>query len=189
LKKIRTKVTDANDGMHNPREFQKAREMLEQNRYINPRLYHLTLTGSEQVSAYQEATKALCAHLRRHGMPCQWRACVEDDEDKGLHWHVYILVESKHSNPDHILNRKDQGWLQIMVLKKGIDFYLNAPRDRMHWTEDGKQLNYATLPKSKPEKLANCIEWISYLYKTRSKPKMRQIYFSSRQSREKLPAK
>ena len=187
MREIRTKVTDANDGMHRAREFQKAKQMLEKCRYINARLYHLTFIGSEQVKPYQDAMKALCERLRRNHMPCQWKACIEAEEDKGLHWHVYILVEAKHRNPDHIINRKSTEWLTQMVTKLGLDFYLNPPQNRLHWDSAGEPKNYATLPKRKPEKLDDCIEWISYLYKARSKFIHKPIYFSSRPTKEKLP--
>lgn len=188
MKKTQTKVTNAknNGGMHRAREFQKAREILEGNRYQEARLYHLSFKGSEQVAPYQEAMKALCAELRRHGSPCQWRACIEAEEEKGLHWHAYILVEGKFYNPDHIINRKSDGWLTTMLAKKGLKFDLNPPRDPVHLNADGTQNNYARLPKSKPEKIANCVEWISYLYKVRSKFVRRPIYFSSRPTKEKL---
>lgn len=186
LKKITTRVTNANEGMHSAREFKKAKEMLESCRYINARLYHISFTGSEQVKPYQAAMKALCERLRRHNAPCQWRACIEAEEDKGLHWHAFILVESKHFNPDHIINRKTDGWLTLMVTKLGLDFYLNHPKNRIHWSAGDKPKNFATLPRSKPEKLADCIEWISYLYKERSKFIHRPIYFSSRPTKEKL---
>lgn len=184
MKKIKTKVTDVNDGMHSPREFQKAKRMLETCKYVSPRLYHLCFTDSNQPGDFQEARKSLCEELRRHGAPCQWRACLEADDNRGFHMHIFILVEAKYFNPDHIINRKEGGWLRTLVLKRGIDFHLNPPRDRMHWTTDGKQPNYAYVPKKNPEKLANCIEWISYLYKARSKAGLSQIYSSSRPTRE-----
>jgi hypothetical protein len=186
LKKISTRVTDANEGMHTAREFQKAKEMLEGCRYVNARLYHVSFKGSEQVKPYQTAMKTLCERLRRNRMPCQWRACIEADEGKGLHWHAYILVEAKKNNPDHIINRKSTGWLTEMVTKLELEFYLNPPQSRLHWDSSGEEKNYATLPKSKPAKLKDCIEWISYLYKVRSKFIHRPIYFSSRQTKEKL---
>jgi hypothetical protein len=52
---------------------------------------------------------------------------------------------------------------------------------RVGGTLDGKRLNYATLAG---EKLNDCIEWISYLVKKRSKPEnLKYIYFSSRDSK------
>ena len=188
LKKITTKVTDANGGMHDPKQFKKAKEMLENCSYEKARLYHLSFYGAEQVAPYQAVMKALCARLRSYGSPCQWKACVEDDEAKGLHMHVFLLVEAAAYNPDHIINRKSDGWLTMTVTKEMIDFHLNPPRDPIHLGRDGTKRNYATLPKTKPAKLANCVEWISYLYKARSKPNMTHLYFSSRPTREKVTA-
>jgi hypothetical protein len=185
LNRVRTKVTSAKDngGLHSPREFKKAKAMLEDCSYKKPRLYHLCLMDSTQVKTYQDIIKALVAELRRNKIPCQWKAALEEDDSKYLHMHIYLLVEAIDNNPDHILNRKDYGWLHTLAAKNDISFKLNHPRDPIHFKEDGNHKNYATLPKSKPEKLADCIEWISYLYKMRSKPDRRQIYFSSRPSR------
>lgn len=169
--------------MHNPRGFTSAKRMLETCEYKEARLYHLAFTDAEQVKPYQEARKALCEELRRNKVRCQWRACIEADEKRGFHMHLFILLEAKLFNPDHILNRKSHGWLTTLATKLGIDFYINKPRDHIHLSESGTQYNYASLPKSKQNKLDNCIEWISYLYKNRSKEGLSKIYSSSRPSR------
>lgn len=183
MKKIVTKITDANGGMHDVAGYQKAKAMIESHEYVQARLYHLCFLGSNQVKPYRDAINALAERLRDYGAPCQWKAALEDDEERGLHMHVYFLVESHKFNPDHIINRKAEGWLDIMTLKKEITFMINPPRSSIHNPPDREPLNYATVPKTKRAKVADCIEWISYLYKMRSKPDMRQIYFSSRPSR------
>jgi len=184
MKKITTKTTEANEGMHNLAGYQKAKAMIEGHEYVQARLYHLCFMESTQVQPYQDAVKALAERLRKHGAPCQWRAALEVDEEKGLHMHIYLLVEANKFNPDHIINRKPGGWLDIMTLKKEIAFHINPPRSSIHNPPDKKPHNYATVPKTKKEKIEDCVEWISYLYKNRSKPDLRQIYFSSRPSRE-----
>jgi len=138
---------------------------------------------SSMVEPYHEALTALVARLRRKGVPCQWRAALEDDGSKHLHMHIFLLVEAFASNPDHTLNRKADGWLLTLAAKTGISVRINPPRSAIHFQSDGTRNNYATLPKSKPAKLADCIEWISYLYKMRSKPDRREIYFASRPTR------
>lgn len=185
MNKIKTKVTSAKDngGLHSPRQYKKAKTMLETCEYKKPRLYHLCFMDSTQVKPYQDVIKALAAELRRHRIPCQWKAALEEDDSKCLHMHIYLLVEANDNNPDHILNRKEGAYLYTLAAKNEISFRLNHPRDPIHFKADGKQKNYATLPKTKPEKLADCLEWISYLYKIRSKPDLRQIYFSSRPAR------
>lgn len=186
MKKITTKITDANEGMHDPRAYKGAKEMLENHDYEQARLYHLRLTDSNQVEPYLAAIKALVAHLRKNNIRCQYKAAVEEDDGQGIHMHVFLLVEAKLNNPCHIINRKADGWLAIMLLKRGLDFSLNSPRSAMHYGKDQAQKNYASVPKTKGAKIADCVLWISYLYKNRSKPDLEQIYYSSRPTRERL---
>ena len=186
MKKIATAITDANDGMHDPRAYKGAREMLENHDYEQARLYHLRLTGSNQVEPYLDAIKALVAHLRKNRIRCQYKAAVEADNDQGIHLHVFLLLEAKLNNPCHIINRKADGWLAIMLLKRDLDFALNSPRSSIHYGKDGSAKNYASVPKTKSAKVADCVLWISYLYKNRSKPDLKQIYYSSRPTRERI---
>jgi len=184
LIKEETPVTLVNGGMHNQKAYRKMKAMLNNNTYKQPRLYHLIMMGSEQAEPYQAALKALCFELRRKGMDCQWKACVEVEPDKGLHMHVFLLVEAKHYNPCSILNHSYQGWLLTMMEKRGLIYHLSPPKGVMHRTGLGKRLNYATLAG---EKLADCLIWISYLVKRRSKvDSIKQIYFGSRPSRTKV---
>lgn len=161
--------------------------MLETHPYQSAQLYHLCFVGSTQVEPYKEAIKALVEYLRDRKMPCQYRAAVEvsdSEESNELHMHVFLLVEAKFVKPIGYIHRKAGGWLKEMAMKKGIDFHINHPRDPLHFGKKGQQHPFATLPPSKPEKLADCINWISYLYKARSKPNFRQRYFASRPTRE-----
>lgn len=191
MKKTTTSVTSAkkNNGIDSRslRQFKSAKRMLETHPYQAAQLYHLCFVGSNQVKPYTEAIKSLVEHLRDKKMPCQYRAALEENEDDGsneVHMHVFLLVEAKHAMPIGVINRRPDGWLKEMAMKKGIDFHLNHPRSPLHFGRQGQQKLYASLPASKPEKLADCINWISYLYKARSKPKIRQRYFSSRPTRE-----
>lgn len=177
MRKEETSITKINGGMHNQKEYAKLKKMLNEQAYKQPRLYHLVLMGSEQTKEYQSAIKALCFELRRKDIPCQWKACLEVDADKGLHFHVFILAEAKYINPCSILNHNAQGWLNIMMQRRGLRYYIAPPKSSIHQTASTKK-NYATLAG---EKLADCLIWISYLVKARSKPKnIRQIYFGSR---------
>ena len=181
MKKEEAAITLANGGMHSQKAYRKMKDMLINNRYKAPRLYHLVLMGSEQTKDYQAAMKALCLELRRWDMPCQWKGCVEVDENKGLHFHAFILVEAKHRNPCSVLNHNAQDWLNVMMQKRGLTYYLAPPQNPIHRTGLGKKLNYATLAG---EKLADCLVWISYLAKRRSKANLPRIYFGSQPSRE-----
>jgi hypothetical protein len=178
MKKEETVITLANGGMHNQKAYRKIKDMLNNNYYTSPRLYHLILMGSEFSKDYQAAMKALCLELRRQNIPCQWKGCLEVDEEKGLHFHVFILTEAKYRSPCAILNHNSQQWLDVMMLKRGLTYHIAPPANPIHRTRLGKKLNYATLAG---EKLADCLVWISYLVKRRSKvDSISPIYFGSR---------
>lgn len=185
MEKVKTKITEAknNGGMHDLKGYKKAKAMIEDHQYKEARLYHLCFLGATQVAPYKAAIKALMERLRDHGAPAQYKAALEEDEGKELHMHVFVLVEAAKFNPDHIINRKAGGWMDTMTLKKDITFDINAPRSPIHNPPERKPYNYASVPKTKKDKIDDCIEWISYLYKNRSKPDLRQIYFSSRPAR------
>jgi hypothetical protein len=181
MKKEETIITLANEGMHNQKTYRKMKDMLNNNYYVSPRLYHIVMMGSEQSRDYQAAMKALCFELRRQDIPCQWKGCLEVDDEKGLHFHVFILAEAKHRNPCSILNHNAQHWLDVMMQKRELTFYIAPPANPIHRTRLGKRVNYATLAG---EKLADCLVWISYLVKSRSKMDgFKRTYFGSQPSR------
>lgn len=184
MKKEETTITLANGGMHNQKAYVKMKAMLNNSTYISPRLYHLVFMGTEQSNDYKAAMKALCLELRRKNIDCQWKGCLEVDPAKGLHFHVFILVESKHRSPCSILNHNSQHWLNVMMQKRGLTYHISPPENPMHLSRLGKKRNYATLAG---EKLADCLIWISYLVKSRSKlDSMTHIYFGSRPTRSVL---
>jgi hypothetical protein len=162
------------------------KNMLHNNTYKAPRLYHFVFMGSEVAKDYQAAMKALCLELRRLDMPCQWKGCLEVEDEKGLHFHAFILVEAKHRNPCSVLNHNAQGWLNIMMQKRELTYKIAQPQNPIHRTGLGKRQNYATLAG---EKLADCLIWISYLVKRRSNlDSMKRIYFGSQPSKAVNPA-
>lgn len=184
MKKEETVITLANEGMHDQKAYRKMKDMLATHNYTSPRLYHLVFMGSEVSKNYQDAVKALCLELRRQDIPCQWKACLEVDDEKGLHLHIFILTEAKHRNPCSVLNHNAQHWLNVMMQKRGLTYYIAPPHNQIHRTGAGKRLNYATLAG---KKLADCMVWISYLAKRRSKvDSMRGIYFGSKPSRSRF---
>jgi len=125
--------------------------------------------------------------FRDNGFRYRWRAALELDEEKGLHLHVFILIENVVANPCAIItsNRKTGKFRTLGDIMDShlLDFHIAPPRNRMHESATGKRLNYATLGSE--EKKADCAERLSYLVKARSKPDdIRGIYFSSRDSRK-----
>lgn len=205
-RKHTTGVLERNGGMHRQKQFRQIKAMLHDHDYRNPRLYHLVLMGETEVSdakPFLKSIKALCLQLRSFGIPTRWRAALERDDEKGLHMHLYLFVDATARNSCEIINTKNGvpgpatrtrqgdkrkspvGWMRNMFWRHGITFHLSQPKADMHrvgGTIHGKRQNYAAV--TTPAKVADCIEWLSYLVKARSKPDdIRGIYFSSRDSR------
>jgi hypothetical protein len=191
MRRDKTDITERHGGVHNQRAMALARSMLTGHGFARARLYHVVLIDHAAESPtstrrYQAAIKALCRKLRQDGIPARWRACIERDEEKGLHCHLFVLVDSTTINPCSIINAKRHGpqaWLHEMLAARFMTFHLAAPKADMHRVGgniNGRRKNYATLAG---DKLADCQVWISYLAKRRSKPSdLRTIYLSSRDS-------
>lgn len=186
MRKQMTKVLEkpANEGKHSQKAWRKIRSLLIDHGFLQPRLYHLVLMDDIEwpdAGRFQRSLKALCRKLNLEGIDYHWRACLERDDEKGLHFHIFILVEAKYFNPCSVINTTKTGWLTKMLATHRMTFNLAPPKAAIHLTRDGKRLNYATLAGAK---LDDCLERISYLVKARSKPTdIRSIYFSSRTRR------
>ncbi len=204
MQKETTDILERNGGMHRQKQYRQIKAMVEGHGYKRPRLYHLVMKdaiGADDASPYLNAIKALCLHLRSLDIPTRWRAALERDDKKGLHVHVFLLVDSTAHNTNLIINpykgtfgtkprtkkgekrKPTPGWLRDMLERRGITLYLSQPKADMHrvgGTAEGKRKNYASIAGGK---LGDCQEWLSYLVKARSKPDdIRGIYFSSRDS-------
>lgn len=205
MRKQTTKVLEkpANDGKHSQKAWRRTKSLLFDHGFLQPRMYHLVLMDDIEwpdASRFQKVWKSVCRELTRVEIAYEWRACIERDDDKGLHFHVFILVEAMYVNPCSVINTTKStgtkkrgrkltegkyatppGWLRTLIAKKAMTLHLAPPKAAIHRTHDGKQLNYATLAGPK---LDDCLERLSYLVKTRSKPlDMRTVYFSSRSPR------
>lgn len=179
MNKLRTTITDANGGMHSPTNYRKAINMLTTHPFRNARLYHLVLTGSDDRNDYRWAIDSLCRKLRAEGMPVMWKACYELDDHKRFHAHFFLLIESADKVPCTILRYRVDGWLVSKLAERKLGFTIAPPLDPMHKV-GGKHANYASVPKKAGPKLDDCLCWISYLFKARSKAGVEgQIYTSS----------
>ena len=185
-KKWSTPITDANGGMHSPVNYAKARKMLLEHPYSIGLLYHVVLTGSEDRKVYRKAVERLCKELRANGMPCRYKACYERDKFKRFHKHVFLLIEAKDAHPDTIIHFRKGHWFTEMTGKLGLSFKIAQPQDEMHQV-GGKKVNYAYVPKKPGAKLDDCLCWISYLYKARSKEGVEgQLYTASTNRKPKI---
>lgn len=204
MRKETTSILERNGGMHRQKQYRQIKAMLGGHGYKRPRLYHLVMMdaiGAEAAGPYLNAVKALCLYLRSFDIPTRWRAALERDDEKGLHMHIFLLVDATAYDAGLIINpykgpsatrrrtrkgekrRPTPGWLRDMLERRGITLYLSQPKADIHrvgGAAEGKRKNYASIAG---DKLTDCQEWLSYLVKVRSKPEdIRGIYFSSRDS-------
>jgi hypothetical protein len=187
-KKIETSIHRANGGNHSPVNYRKHKNMLSSHPYKRGYLYHIVLTGSEDRKVYRKAVELLCKELRKNGMPCRYKACYERDKFKRFHMHVFILIEAKDFHPDTIIHYRKGHWFTEMLDKLGLAFKIAQPQDPMHHVA-GKKVNYAYVPKKASAKLDDCLVWISYLTKVRSKEGVEgQIYTGSTNREPKKPS-
>jgi hypothetical protein len=185
MKKEETDITIANGGMHSQTNYRKCKEMIRNNDYEMPRLYHLVFTGSSDPQVYLDALNAICEGLRANNIACKWKSAFEVDETKGLHRHVMLLVESKYAKVDYYIRYAEDGWLTLLLKQYGLRFHISQPKNKVHRTKLGKVQNYAYVTKTGP-KLEDALIWCSYLYKVRSKDdSMKTIYHSSRERTKK----
>lgn len=185
-KKEETSIHIANGGNHSPVNYRKAKQMLLTHPYTLGLLYHIVLTGSEDRKTYRKAVELLCKELRSKGMPCRYKACYEKDKFKRFHKHVFILIEAKDFHPDTIIHYRKSHWFTEMLAGLKLGFKIAPPQDAMHQVA-GKQVNYAYVPKKASPKLDDCLVWISYLTKVRSKAGVEGQVYTGSTNREGKP--
>lgn len=194
MQKDTTKIIEraSNGGMHRQKAFRRIKKMLDGHGYRDPRLYHLVLLDDidgTDANRFLSALKALCRKMRSAGIETRWRGCLERDDEKGLHFHVFILADASVTNPSKYINTTPTEFLSPMLKRRAMRFHLSQPKADMHrvgGVATGKRQNHAYVSKDKRE---DCIEWLSYLAKARSKPDdIRGIYFSSRDSVHQKPS-
>ena len=184
-----TKTTQGGDngGLHKQEEFAKGVEMLKEcaRSFRNPRLFHVCFTAAT-VAVYQSVMRRFCRAVRAEGVDCKWKAATELDADKGLHWHVMLVLGCDYFDTDRFITANDEsgevenestlrkavrdGWRECSHL----DYRVNRPRSQ-------KGVPYIQFNQSNQDKFDEAVEWMSYAYKARSKPESGPVYFSDRQ--------
>jgi hypothetical protein len=183
-----TKTTTGGDngGLHKQEEFAKGVEMLDEcaRTFRNPRLFHVCLTGAP-VAVYQFVMRRFCRALKGEGVDYKWKAATELDADKGLHWHVMIVLGCDRFDTDRFITAKDEPEVENeSTLRKAVrdgwgmcsylDYRVNRPRSR-------KGVAYIQFNQSNQAMFDEAVEWMSYAYKARSKPAAGTVYYSDRQ--------
>ena len=187
-KKDETAITLANGGMHSQARYRAFKKIILNNDYQKARLYQLVLTGSTDPAAYSKAADAIARHLRKNDIRCTGKAAWEVDDDKGLHFHFFLLVEAQYGKVDHWLSVSEDGPLKTMLRKLGVKVHIAEPKNDMHrvgGNKLGSMPLYQYVSKSGP-KLEDALIRISYLFKLRSKDlTMKRIYYSTREKAKK----
>lgn len=169
-------ILGANGGLDSARALNHARNVMLNHDLSGAVLYHFVFTGSQDIAVYQAIIKSLVRRIRNHGCRLEYFGAYENDEMKGKHAHCFMLIETgKGHSPIGILNVKDGAYLHKLAVRHGINrIHLSKPKHAMH----GGQ--FFARP-AKGEKLDNCLEWIEYAYKVRSKDGIptREKYFNS----------
>jgi hypothetical protein len=174
-KKMTSAILDANGGLNSARARSKARNILLNHDLKQPVIYHLVFTGSQSIADYQAIIKALVRRLRNAGCRTEYFGAYENDEEKGIHAHCFFLIETSKKAPIKILNVNNGECLHKLAVKHGLNrVHLAKPQNTMH---DGQ---FFARPVG-AEKLADCLQRIDYLYKSRSKEGVpsRETYFNS----------
>jgi hypothetical protein len=182
-KKMNSFILDANGGLESARALSHARNVLLSHDLKQPVLYHLVLTGSQSIPVYQGVIKSLMRRIRNHGCRLEYFGAYENDEKKGMHAHCYILIETgRRKTPFKLLDVNDGEYLHKLAERHGLvnekgktqRIHVSKPKNAMH---EGQFFARPT----KGEKLDNCLCWIEYPYKQRSKDGIpaREKFFNS----------
>jgi len=183
----RTKVTnailEANGGIHSSRAMKQPEYLLNNHGFKRPILVHFVLTGSQCRKTYQRAYRAIAAALRYYGNEVEYFGCFENEDEagKGMHVHLYLLIETEKQFPWTVLDVRDGKWLHKFTTKRGLKrVHIAPPQNKMHRRADGSTEFFAR-PVAEDGRLADCLQRISYLFKMRSKAGMvsRETYFNS----------
>jgi len=191
-KKLTTGATGGiNGGIHDVRAYRKACHWIENHTFTNAQLFHVVFKGLDKIENanrddYETALDRLCEKLRDLGMAVEWRAAYEVDDTKGFHRHVFLLVEAAFRKPIGILRHRKGGWLTEMLAGFNLEPWIARPRGDIHKTRKGHPKRYAYAPKTPGAMLEDCKDWLSYIYKVRSKAGVvGNIYSSSRKKAKK----
>ncbi|WP_323144027.1 hypothetical protein [Massilia phyllosphaerae] len=173
--KMNSAILDANGGLDSARAQSTARNIMLNHDLKQPVLYHLVFTGSQSIADYQAVIKSLVRRIRNHGCRLEYFGAYENDEEKGMHAHCFLLIETSKKTPFKLLNVNDGEYLHKLAGRHSLNrIHISKPKNRIH---EGQFFARPT----KGEKLEDCLQWIDYVYKVRSKDGIcsREKYFYS----------
>lgn len=190
-----TKVCDGgvskfkpNGGLHSQEKFKEGIAMLENaaHAWRNPRLYHFCLTGAS-VPQYAALLASFKRMAERQGIRVEYKTCVELDDKKALHLHAMVVTDTGDKMPSrYITTSKEEGVDKPTLLRKAIrKAQVDCP-GLVLWVcrPASGDTAYIQFNQTNNELLNDACEYLSYLYKARSKPTSGEIYSGSRSRRK-----
>ena len=170
-------ILDRNEGLHSQRALDTARAIMKHHDLRQPVMYHVVLSGGEVIN-YQATIKALVRRLRNYGCRTEFFGAYEVAEDKGgIHAHCFFIIETSKKPPFKIMSIADGDYLTKLAKRNKLQnpIHIAHPKNAMHGGE------FFARPVVAGGKLANCLAWVTYIYKNRSKGAVarRETYFNS----------
>jgi hypothetical protein len=176
-----TVLADKHGGIHNQRRFKAGVAMLEfaSQSFRRPQLCHIVFTGTDR-KTYQLAIKRLIRALDAKGIRNRHKAAYESDELKGDHLHLMLVLEHLDDGPN-LFNVIDIG--SKSLLSQAIDPLKDISAIKFYiCTARSTKSRFLAITKTKYDNLNDAVEWLSYIYKVRSKEGVGPtVYMSSRE--------
>ena len=193
---------NGNGGIHRQEEFKKAVEMLTTcaHHLPNPRMFHVCLNGGDR-AVYQLVIKRLQKALKLQGVISRYKAGIENDQTKGLHCHLFIVLSSPNKQTARHITTTDSskrgGMANDSTLLKAIKHtrtecpalaysVMMPKRPNCNPSPDGsppKRVSFLQFNQTNQAFFDNVVEWMSYAYKVRSKEGIDDCYLSDKQNK------
>ena len=184
-----TNNTANHGGIHKQEEFKKGVRMIEQcaHNFRNPRLFHICFTGAEE-NIYKTVMVRFCRLLTAAHVDYRYKAALEVDTTRGVHFHVMIVLGTEQQTHRFITSSNEREKTENeSALRKAVrrtwddcttlDYRVNAPKSR------SGEVAFIQFNQTNMVFFNEAVEWMSYIYKVRSKPSVGTIYFSGRQQK------
>jgi hypothetical protein len=180
-----TVLTSKHGGLHNQKKFKEAVAMIEyaSEHFRRPNLCHICFTHANH-STYQAVVKRFCRSLANLGIRYCYKAALENDNVKGEHLHLMLIVEHKRKRLHGLINNQPSS-----LLGSAVGFFQDSSLIRYRVCQSRYSGDtFLHITKTMYEPFNEAIEWLSYIYKVRSKQNGGMTYFSSRAKQSNLSA-
>lgn len=184
----RTTDTPRNGGLYSQEKFKKATKMMEvaAHTFRNPRLHHICFTGAAVLEHYQLVVKRFCRALEAEGIQHCYKGALEESTDKGLHFHLMIVLGTGDETDRFITGKNEAGKIENeSLLRKAVRHTWNECATLQYqvcWPHS-RTVPYIQFNQSNKAFFENAVEWMSYIFKKNTKPAGRRVIFSSKKDK------